>query len=348
MTQVRNKILGIVLSAVMVLPTTSLACTRAIFEAGDGRVITTRSMDWQTDLYSDLWVFPRGMKRNGGIDASSIKWTSKYGSITLSGFDVGTTDGMNEKGLVANMLYLVEANYGESQKPTLSVGAWPQYVLDNFATVQEAVISLQKEPFQIIAPPFPDGATAGLHLSISDATGDSAIFEYIDGKLVIHHGKEYAVLTNSPSFDQQISLNAYWKEIGGLTMLPGTNRASDRFARASYYIATTPKFEDERQSVSAAFSISRNASVPLGFSDPDKPNIATTIWRAVSDHKSLKYYFESAVSPNVFWVDLKKLDLKAGSKPKKLDLDGHPIFAGEVSARFKEAVPFKWLSPNSH
>jgi penicillin V acylase-like amidase (Ntn superfamily) len=30
-----------------------------------------------------------------------------------------------------------------------------------------------------------------------------------DGKLVIHHGKQYTVMTNSPTFDQQLALNAY-------------------------------------------------------------------------------------------------------------------------------------------
>jgi choloylglycine hydrolase len=346
--KILQRTLALLAAASIIMPLTSGACTRAIVESGGGRFITARSMDWQTDLYSDLWAFPRGMKKDGGIDAGSTKWISKYGSITASGFDVGTADGMNEKGLVVNLLYLAEADYGNSKKPTISVGAWPQYILDNYATVDEAVNALRNEPFQIVAPPLPDGAVAGLHISISDAKGDSAIFEHIDGKLVIHHGKQYPVMTNSPSFNQQISLNAYWKEIGGLTMLPGTNRSSDRFARASYYVESTPKYEDERMAVSAAFSIIRNVSVPLGFSDPEKPNIATTIWRVVSDQKTLKYYFESAISPNVFWVDLNKLDLSAGSKPQKLDLDGHPIFAGEVSDKFIEAKPFKWLAPNNH
>jgi choloylglycine hydrolase len=338
----------VILTVVISLSSIADACTRAIYEAGDGRFITARSMDWQTDLYSDLWIFPRGMSRDGGIDKTSIKWTSKYGSVIASGFDIGTADGMNEKGLVVNLLYLVEANYGKSNKPTLSVGAWPQYILDNFATVAEVVKALSDEPFQLIAPALPDGAAAGLHISISDSSGDSAIFEHIDGKLVIHHGKQYPVMTNSPAFDQQIALNAYWKEIGGLTMLPETNRASDRFAQASYYVDSMPEFKDERMAVSAAFSVIRNVSVPLGFSDPKKPNIATTLWRTISDQKNLKYYFESAISPNIFWVDLKKLDLSAGTKPRKLDLDGHPVFAGEVSDRFVVDKPFKWLAPSSH
>ncbi|CAG34933.1 linear amide C-N hydrolase [Desulfotalea psychrophila] len=335
----------LLLATFMALPASSNACTRSLYKAGDGRFLTGRSMDWDTNLHSNLWVFPRGMERNGGIDNKSIKWTSKYGSLTASAFGAATADGINEKGLVTNLLYLVESDYGKSNKPTLSVGAWAQYVLDNYATVAEAVDGLRKAPFQIIAPLLPGKVAAGVHLAISDSQGDSAIAEYLNGTLTIHHGKGYLVMTNSPSFDKQLALNAYWQELGGITMLPGTNRASDRFARASFYTKSTPAFKDERMAVGAIFSIIRNASVPLGFTDPKQPNIATTLWRSVSDQKSLTYYFESTISPNIFWVDLHKLDFNSTAQVKELNLNAQPIFAGEVSAKFVPAKPFKWLAP---
>src|SRR5699024_2557573 len=106
----------------------------------------------------------------------------------------------------------------------------------NYATVAEAVADLQNEPFQVVSDMMPTGdRMATLHLSISDAEGDNAIFEYIGGKLIIHHDPSYQVMTNSPTFDKQLALTDYWNEIGGLTMLPGTNRAADRFVRASFY-----------------------------------------------------------------------------------------------------------------
>lgn len=56
-------------------------------------------------------------------------------------------------------------------------------MLDNFASVKEAVGSLKDEPFVLVSDYIPgtDKFTS-LHLSISDAYGDNAIFEYIDGK----------------------------------------------------------------------------------------------------------------------------------------------------------------------
>ena len=48
-------------------------------------------------------------------------------------------------------------------------------------------------------------------------------------------------MTDSPIFDEQLALNQYWKDIGGLVFLPGTNRAADRFARASFLLSAIPK-----------------------------------------------------------------------------------------------------------
>jgi hypothetical protein len=53
------------------------------------------------------------------------------------------------------------------------------------------VVRAADPAFAIIAPALPNGHAAGLHLSLSDSTGDSAILEYVDGKLVIHHGPQY-------------------------------------------------------------------------------------------------------------------------------------------------------------
>lgn len=43
-------------------------------------------------------------------------------------------------------------------------------------------------------------------------------------------------MTNSPLFERQLALEEYRKEIDGTIMLPDSNRAADRFVRASFYI----------------------------------------------------------------------------------------------------------------
>lgn len=90
---------------------TTEACTRVVYQGKDNTVLTARSMDWKEDTRSNLWIFPRGMKRNGEIGKNPLEWTSKYGSVVASAYDICSTDGMNEKGLVANLLWLAESEY---------------------------------------------------------------------------------------------------------------------------------------------------------------------------------------------------------------------------------------------
>jgi penicillin V acylase-like amidase (Ntn superfamily) len=340
----------------LLAPTMSLpACTRAVYLGDNGDVITARSMDWKVDVLTNLWIFPRGMQRSGQAGPNSVHWTSKYGSVIATGYEVSTTDGMNEKGLVANILWLVESQYPkyDARKPGLAISIWAQYILDNFATVQEAVDTLAAEPFTIVTAGVPgEERLATLHLSMSDATGDSAIVEYINGKQVIHHDRKYQVMTNSPIFEQQLALDSYWRQIGGTVMLPGTNRSADRFARASFYINAIPRSEDPVIALASVFSVIRNVSVPYGITTPDEPNISSTRWRTVSDHKRLLYFFESALTPNTFWVDLKQVDFSHETgKVLKLDLgaDQRNIFSGNAVKDFKPAEPFRFLGlPETH
>lgn len=334
----------ILLGVLSLKPLSSEACTRAVYLGPDNMVITGRTMDWKEDIQSNIYLLPRGMKRAGADEGNTVHWTSKYGSIVTTGYDIGTADGMNEKGLVANLLYLVESDYGTTDKrPVMGISVWTQYVLDNFATVDEAVAELSKDNFRIDAPDMPNGAKSSLHLAISDPTGNSAIFEYIKGKIVVHKGRQYQVMTNSPAYDKQITLNDYWEQIGGLVMLPGTNRASDRFVRASFYINAVEQSSDPRIAVAGVFSVMRNVSVPFGISTPDQPNISSTRWRTVSDQKDKVYYFESTLSPNIFWIDLKKLDFSQGAPVKKLSLTHNEIYAGDAGKDFKDSTPFTFL-----
>ena len=336
----------------------SNACTRALYVGTDNTVITGRTMDWAEDMQSNLWVFPRGIHRTGLAGETSPEWTSKYGSVVASVYEIVSADGMNEKGLVMNILYLAETNYGKpaAGHPPLSISLWGQYALDNFATVSEAVTAMRAKPFHLIAPNLPNGDASQAHLSLSDASGDSAIFEYIDGELVIHHGKEFQVMTNSPIYSKQLALNEYWQEIGGTVFLPGTSRAADRFARTSFALSAIPKTLDQHyirgvpdhsyanQAVAGVLSIMRSVSVPLGITTPNEPNIASTIWRTVSDQKNLTYYFDSSTRPNTFWIPFSNLKFDAGSEVLKLPLDEGQVYSGDVTRQLIAAKPFQFLS----
>jgi penicillin V acylase-like amidase (Ntn superfamily) len=302
------------------------ACTRAVYFGKNGQTVTGRSMDWAEEMGNTMWVFPRGMARDSGLGKGALTWTSKYGSVAVSVYECGTADGMNEKGLVANMLYLAESEYSPAgdDRPALVISSWAQYMLDNFATVAEAVADARAERYRMVTVTSPDGSAGNVHLSISDTSGDSAIFQYLGGKLVIFHGRQYQVMTNSPIYEQQLALNEYWK----------------------HYINAATQSDDPQEAVATVFSVIRNCSVPRGIKHATAPNLSLTVWRTVSDHKNLTYYFENTKFPNVVWVKLGEIDFKSGSGTRKLVLDGRPELAGNQSANFEKTEPFKFLVPH--
>ena len=340
-----------VLSSLSIFSPDLDACTRVLHVTKDHTyVVTGRNMDWYLRYPTTFWKFPRGMKRNGLTKANPLEWTSKYGSLALIQTADGqnaTADGMNEKGLVANLLYLTETKYPKRDPKIkgLASSIYLQYILDNFATVAEAVEKIKKGDFQIVPVPIPNSEhLPTMHISLSDATGDSAIIEFLDGKTVIHHDKSYQIMANSPVFEKQLALTAYWDEIGGNTFLPGTRKSPDRFVRANYYNKMLPEPKNYREAIASVMSIMRNTSSPFGDPDPNKPNISTTMWRVIDDHKNLKMFYESTVSPSVIWIDMKKLDFSKDAPVEKVSAEDYSL-TGEVNKAFKKSAPVEFARP---
>lgn len=325
-------------------------CTRVIWPDADGSVIVGRNMDFHQDLHTNLWKLPRGIKRNDRVEGK-LKWEAKYGSVIAGVYDILSTDGLNEKGLAGHILWLAESDYGtaDDSRPQLAMSVWLQYYLDNFATVGEAVAWTEKNQPQVIPMADPTGKSKpALHLALDDASGDSVIFEYIDGKLDIYHSREYQVMTNSPTYDKQLELVKKYKDLGGDDPLPGTCLASDRFARALYYVRDQPVPSSQVQAMAAMRSIINNCAQPFRNPEPGKPDASQTLWQVVIDLTNLRYAFASSTRPNLVWVDLKDLDFAEGSGEAKLDLLSDLALsggiAGEVSKDFKKHRKFHIVS----
>src|SRR3989338_4373871 len=91
------------------------ACTRIVWADSKGQcLLVGRTLDWQADTQSNLWMFPRCMVRESLIHHDNpLVWTSKYASIVASAYDITSLDGLNEKGLAGHLLWLNEASYGQ-------------------------------------------------------------------------------------------------------------------------------------------------------------------------------------------------------------------------------------------
>lgn len=356
----KKKLLSTVLIASLLLNSFSAslnACSRATWLGKDGSVVTGRSMDWPYDFNTHFYLLPRGAKTEG--IRGGLVWEHRYGAVVAAGAMTpggpidGVFDGLNEKGLGANLLYLAEADFGprpSEPKPSISMGAWVTYVLTNYATVEEVVAAFGQDPLYIVPSTFGPGGAGHptVHLSITDASGDSAIIEYIQGKPVIHHNRAYQVMTNSPVFEEQLTLNKYWERFDGAKTLPGSHQSEDRFVRASYYLKRLGDEEtDARRQIAGVMSVMRNVSVPWGAPDPQHPNIAPTYWRTVLDHGRRVYYFDSALSPYVVAVDLKRIDFGAKSGLKRVSLENAEAMtrSGDITDAFQPAEPIVYLAP---
>jgi len=319
-------------------------CTRIFWNDNQLAAVVGRTMDWPESTEPTLTVFPRGAERNGGmvgpqvvVAENPLTWVTRYASLVTTIYGVGTADGLNERGLAAHLLFLTATDFGprDAQKPGLHAGLWAQYLIDSAATVSEALGLL--EDVQIVMAEA-RGARATVHLALEDADGDSAIIEYIGGERVVHHGREFRVMTNDPPYDQQLALlqGLDFSHPSSDTPLPGNVAPTDRFARASYYSALLPEPKDEREAVAGVLAIARNVSVPFGA--PYRGfGIYNTEYRTVSDLTHGRYFLELTTSPNVVWADLGQFELAPGAPVMVLDPDDIAL-SGDVSERFVKAA----------
>jgi penicillin V acylase-like amidase (Ntn superfamily) len=321
-------------------------CSRVLWTADGQPVLVGRNMDWTERMGTKLYAMPKGIERQGLVETNPLTWTSKYASVTTAVWDCAIPDGMNEAGLTARALYLAETKYGDrdAAQPGVSVSLWCQYYLDNFATVTEAIEatkSLQVCPIEIVHRG--ENVDAPQHISLADQTGDSAIIEILGGKHVIHHGSQYAVMTNSPTYDEQLVLIKQYEGLGGKKPIPGTAEAEDRFARGAYFLSKLPEQPTSYQdAVAGVLGVIRDMATPLGYVDPVKPNVSPTQWRTISDLTNKRYYFELTNMPNVVWIDLDKLNLNAGAPVQMFDLSADLEAAGNVSEKFQPAEPLEF------
>ncbi len=320
-------------------------CTRALWGDANGDVLVGRNMDWVDELGTALWVLPRGQERTDAL-GGKLTWTSKYGSVIASQHDMIGADGMNEAGLAGHLLWLAESDYGtyDPERTALGMSVWLQYMLDNFAMVAQCVAWMEEVDLQVVSMVDPVyGKNVTLHLVLDDATGDSAIVEYIDGKRTIHHGRAFTVVTNSPTYDEQLANVKRYVGFGGDLPIPGSTEANDRFVRTAFYLDRLPQPNSESEAVAAILSIMRNAAQPFGAPDPQRPNISTTVWRTAADLTTKRYVFESCYRPNVVWVELDRLDFTAGAPSRRLDVTGVEWLVGDVSEKFEERPTLQFL-----
>lgn len=160
------------------------------------------------------------------------RWTSRFGSISFNQFGRdNATGGMNEKGLVVELMWLEGTQYPKADaRGELGTLEWVQYQLDTAASVEDVIASDARVRISTSGVP--------LHYLVADAAGNAASIEFFGGRMVVH--REARVLANDP-YESSVAR---------------TKRgAADRFARVTHRLASATN-------VDAAFAVLDNVKQP--------------------------------------------------------------------------------------
>jgi len=257
--------------------------------------IVGKSYDWH-DGRGLVLSNPRGLQKTALLadrSAVPVGWTSRYASLTFNQYGRELPNGgMNERGLVVEVLWLDNAQFpAPDKRPAISELQWIQYQLDRFASVAEmaaAASGLRVQPIH-----------AKVHYFACDAGGECAAFEFLGGRLVVSRGADLpkAVLTNDTY--QSCSQG----EARGALPQSGTGSLA-RYARLA-------RADAAAGGVERAFTLLDGVAVP-----------GRTQWQIAYDPAKLQVHFRTAARRDVRFVDLGRVGGDCRQPARALDLAG--------------------------
>ncbi len=290
------------------------ACTTFCLNK-NGQIVFGRNYDWITGAgivnTNQRGLFKTSMKAG---NAATISWVSKYGSITFNQYGKEfPTGGMNEKGLVVELMWLDGTKYpADDARPAMGVLQWIQYQLDNAATTAEVISSDAKIRISDKAAP--------LHYLLADAGGNVATIEFLNGIMIVHKDKElpFPVLTNDTYASSVQTAKPIIEKQSQITL---NNNSLDRFVKVCGMVK---KFNET------------NIDMPVtdfSFSILDKVAQGSyTKWSIVYDISNKKIYFKTTANKDIKNFPFSAFDF-ACNKPAKM-FNMNQDAAGDISGRF--------------
>jgi choloylglycine hydrolase len=249
----RKSVVAALLLSIMSLSAPGFGCSLLMNTDNQGTFVG-RTMEWFAPLQTRVVIYPRGFVNHD--DATGMTWTSKYGAVVFEETLTPTpsaSDGINEKGLTAHVLYQQDMNAPPpaAGKPKVDFTMWVRYVLKTSATVNDAVRDLNNYQIGIREVAF-NGTTMALlfHFALNDASGDAAVIEFNGGQMQVFHAPRYFVMTNEPNLPGQLLVT-------GMFVL----HFSWRVCR-NRKIQPRPRPSWKKPSMASQFQLSMNRSIP--------------------------------------------------------------------------------------
>src|SRR5688500_6598065 len=294
------------------------ACT-TFFINKNGQMVFGRNYDWITDA-GMVCTNLKGLSKTSlqTENGETINWVSLYGSITFNQYGKEfPTGGMNEKGLVVELMWLDETKYPEVDKrPSIGVLQWIQYQLDNCTSIEEVIAT--DKILRITT------TSAPLHYLVVDANGNAATIEFLDGKLTVHKGSDlpFPVLTNSTYQESKLS----GTPTSGGNYESFQNNSIERFAKACRMVQEYSENKITIPVVDYAFSILDNVSQ----GDHTK-------WSIVYDLKNKIIRFKTKSFTTVKAISFSAFDFSCSVSSKAFDMN--QVGKDDVSKSFIYFTP---------
>ncbi|MCH2214802.1 MAG: choloylglycine hydrolase family protein [Flavobacteriales bacterium] len=321
------------------------ACTGIIIKTQNGVTIPARTMEFGFDVRSKLLVIPKGTSLtflSSMDDKEGFKMKTKYGFAGMNAVEKQiVVDGVNEAGLYLGCFYFpgfasYEKLTPENQSKAISSEEMGNYVLGNFATVEEVIEGLRN--ITVVGSFITDiQGEAPFHYAITDATGRSIVVEYSQNGLEIFENSVRAVC-NSPSYDWHLTnlrnfVNLTPNNRHGVTLngdrftglgegtgmlgLPGDYTSSSRFVRAAAFANTALPSKNEEEGVFRAFHTLNAFDIPKGaIREKTENQMFTdyTVWTSAVDTKNKIYYYKTYKNQAVRQLNL--LEILEATKGK--------------------------------
>jgi len=293
----------IILTALFSLSLYIFPCTAFLLKT-ETELVFGKNYDFSIG-YGIVFVNKRGVEKTAFTSSSPAKWISKYGSVTFNQYGREfPSDGMNEAGLVVELMWLDETVFPEpDERPSIGgILQWIQYQLDVSSTVEEVISS--DKVIRIAKNNVP------VHFLVADKSGNSVTIEYLNGKLVEHTGEKMPVkvLTNN-TYESSVDYLRRFDGFGGNEKINNDKSSLNRFVKTCSMIKEYSS------------SNSKNA-VEYGF-DILKSNDQGdfTKWSIIYDINNLVVYFRTDKYAQIKNIELKTLDFKCSSPVKMIDLN---------------------------
>jgi penicillin V acylase-like amidase (Ntn superfamily) len=295
----------IVLTALWLMSPQNISACSTFVLAKDGKLLFGRNYDFFTGNGAII-VNPRNLAKTALVypGENPASWTAKYGSITFNQvgreFPMG---GMNEAGLVVEMMWLAEAEYPTpDSRPAVMELQWIQYILDTSATIEEAKAN---NSLVRIMP-----SENHVHFLLLDHSGKAAVVEFIKGQTLFYSGDDLPVpaLTNKP-YTECLKAMKDFQGFGGSKAIGTTINDPDRFVTLAEAIK---KPIGKSDLLDRAFEILDK--VHCGYEE------SPTQWRIVYDPQKLEIHFQTLENPQLRTICFKDFSFNCSEKAKIADI----------------------------